>query len=165
MAAERTHIARDAGLLVNKLALDEDGEPAESEDDDEGQERAAKAGPRQRGMATPVLALGLAGATGQPAGGRHLGGAGSENAGEGEVVSEPVAPEDHSRRRPVEGGGEVHDKGEEAHREQRARELPRRGAGLECGADELARVYVDWGSSGAIVAGVLELQVGHGVRA
>ena len=47
--------------------------------------------------------------------------------------------------------------------EQSARELPRRGAGLECGADELARVYGDCGSgTGTIAVGVLELQGGHG---
>ena len=98
----------------------------------------------------------------QPAGRPYLGQPGSENPGEGGVVSKHVLLEDHSVRRSVERGGRIHDQRGQARCAQPTLEL--HGVAATCSsAHSVAWAYAD--RDGVVAVGT-ELQGGrHGGNA
>ena len=102
-----------------------------------------------------TAAMALLGGASQPAGGGDFGQPGSENSGEGGVVSKPVVLEDHSVRRSVERGGRIHDQRGQARCPQPACELLRVVG--DYSTNSVARAYADRDGNVVAVVGT-ELQ-------
>ena len=156
MSAKR-YLAMAHGQLPAGLALDDDGESTESDDGNERHHGGADDARAE--CAAAAMALLGAGAS-QPARDGDLGHPGSENSGEGGVVSGPVMLEDDSVRRSVERGGRIHDQRGQARCAQPARELLRVVG--DCSNHRFAWAYADRDSN--VIADGTELRGGarHG---